>query len=184
MNDRFICHHCDKLTVVASPDGLTCESCGRSWPNAETFIEERFAHYRLDLSCIPASPGERTRFSLEGVGYQRQKRKCGEARYRCKSGLDSGLHGPYWYARNQATGRVSYIGKSLPAHVARVIDALAAQRRVIEEKRMALPGQADAMGKLLAAEALTAGDRIIIEGLRFADCLVSEPPRAQAQDGF
>ena len=118
-------------------------------------------------------------FDLEGVTYYAEGRKCGKAGCRCQSG---DLHGPYYYRRDQATGKVTYLGKVLPNQVDEARRRLAYFSRDLEVARRRLLAQAEALGRLYHRRPLTAEDRAAIRDLGFGACLVSEPPPAIAQD--
>lgn len=118
-------------------------------------------------------------FDLEGVTYYAEGRKCGKAGCRCQSG---DLHGPYWYKRDQATGKVTYLGKTLPSHLADVNRWLLWSGRDIVAAHSRLLAQAEALRRLQTRQHLTAEDRGIIRDLGFGMCLVSEPFAADTQD--
>ena len=121
------------------------------------------------------------RFELEGVTYYQQRRKCGKATCQvCQVGQG---HGPYWYSRNQGSGRVAYIGRELPHEVAEarryhdtLLGAMVAERR----RLLAL---VDALSRLIGNKPLKPGDREALAGLGYGAALVSEPALSVAQDG-
>lgn len=55
-------------------------------------------------------------FTVEGVTYVQEYRRCGRACATCDNGPG---HGPYWYAKQRVGGTVRsyYVGKQLPAGV-------------------------------------------------------------------
>lgn len=119
------------------------------------------------------------RFTLEGFTYYRQGRKCGRPGCKCAKGE---LHGPYWYKRNLESGKVSYLGRDLPQEIAAARgwhDLLAGDMR---RARLALAEAFDAVGRLLRGEALSAGDRCIIEALGLGAALVSQRDNQVTQD--
>ena len=61
------------------------------------------------------------RFELEGKIYYQQGRKCGRKTCACATG--GPLHGPYWYSREHAGGKVDYIGRELPEAVEKAREA-------------------------------------------------------------
>ena len=123
---------------------------------------------------------DRDRFELEGVTYYRQGRKCGKAACKCAGGE---LHGPYWYSRDQVSGKVQYIGKELPheitatrfAHDTLFPEMMATRRRLAE--------QFDAMARLIRNARLSLEDRAIIDDLGFGPALVCGQPPPATQDG-
>lgn len=115
------------------------------------------------------------RFTLEGQSYFQQGRKCGRPGCHCQQGQ---LHGPYWYVRDLVSGQVRYLGKELPAELAR---ARAAHQRLQDEMvrcRRALLDQARAVEHLLQCVALTPVERDILIGLQFEAALVWPEPAA------
>ena len=124
----------------------------------------------------------RERFELEGKTYYQQYRKCSKTACHCQDDGDQG-HGPYWYARDDR-GRRSYVGRDLPEDVQRAHATHERRTNEIYQARRRIADQFDAITRLLCNKALHDGDREIIETLGFADCLVSEPELAIAQDGL
>ena len=118
-------------------------------------------------------------FDLEGIAYYAEGRKCGKAVCRCQTG---DLHGPYWYRRDQSTGKVAYLGKALPDQVVEARQRLAWYSRDIETARHRLVAQAEALGRLAYHRPLTLEDRAAIQDLGFGMCLVSEPLSAGTQE--
>ena len=119
------------------------------------------------------------RFTLEGFTYYQQGRKCGRPGCKCAKGE---LHGPYWYKRNLESCKVSYLGRDLPQEIAAARgwhDLLAGDMR---RARLALAEAFDAVGRLLRGEALSAGDRCIIEALGLGAALVSQRDNQVTQD--
>jgi len=134
------------------------------------------------VSCAGRDGAEHKneRFELEGVTYYQQGRKCGKAGCRCTQGK---LHGPYWYAREQASGKVQYLGKELPAPVASarqwhevLLSEMLRRRREFTEK-------ARVLARLIGHTPLSEADRAVIVELGLGDALVSEPALAPTQDG-
>jgi len=123
--------------------------------------------------------GTEDRFTLEGFTYYQQGRKCGRAGCKCQRGE---LHGPYWYKRDLSSGAVVYVGRDLPPEIAAARgwhDLLVGDMR---RARLALAEAFDAVGRLLRGEALSAGDRCIIEGLGLGAALVSQRGNQVTQD--
>lgn len=118
-------------------------------------------------------------FDLEGVTYYAEGRKCGKAVCRCQSG---DLHGPYWYKRDQTTGKVAYLGKTLPPELDEARRRLSLFGRDIVAAHSRLLAQAEALRRLQTRQHLTAQDRAAIQDLGFGMCLVSEPLSAGTQD--
>lgn len=119
------------------------------------------------------------RFELEGTTYYQQYRKCGKSGCKCNNGEP---HGPYWFARDQTSGKVSYIGKNLPPEVTTA--RLNHDYRLTEmvKKRRELITQADALARLIRNAPLKPEDRGIVEELGFGDALVSDGSLAATQD--
>lgn len=67
-------------------------------------------------------------FTLEGVTYSQQYRKCGKTNCQTCQGGGAG-HGPYWYRRDQVSGARSYVGRELPAGVAAARQEIDRQRQ-------------------------------------------------------
>ena len=118
-------------------------------------------------------------FDLEGVTYYAEGRKCGKAVCRCQTG---DLHGPYWYRRDQTTGKVAYLGKTLPAELDEARRRLSLYGRDIVAAHSRLLDQAEALRRLQTRQHLTAQDRAAIQDLGFGMCLVSEPLSAGTQE--
>ncbi len=118
-------------------------------------------------------------FDIEGVTYYAEGRKCGKAGCRCQSG---DLHGPYWYKRDQTTGKVAYLGKTLPPELDEARRRLSLFGRDIVAAHSRLLAQAEALRRLQTRQHLTAQDRAAIQDLGFGMCLVSEPLSAGTQD--
>ena len=120
-------------------------------------------------------------FTLEGMTYSQQNRKCGKPTCQtCQS--DGPGHGPYWYRRDQASGARSYVGRELPAGVAAARQELGRQRSELTMQRDRLREQVAALGRLIAHEHLSGKDRELIAWLGFGDCLVTTPAAALTQD--
>jgi len=120
-------------------------------------------------------------FTLEGVTYGQQYRKCGKPTCKTCQGNGPG-HGPYWYGRDQVSGARSYVGRELPADVARARQELARQRSELAMQRDRLRQQAAALARLIAREPWSGKDRELIAWLGFAGCLVQSPAAALTQD--
>ena len=118
-------------------------------------------------------------FDLEGVTYYAEGRKCGKAGCRCQEGE---LHGPYWYMRDQVAGKVTYLGKTLPAELEETRRRLVLYGRDIVAAHSRLLAQAEALRRLQTRQHLTAQDRSAIQDLGFGMCLVSEPLSAGTQE--
>lgn len=119
-------------------------------------------------------------FTLEGVTYSQQYRKCGKGNCQtCQSGAG---HGPYWYRRDQMSGARSYVGRELPAGIAAARAALTRQRQELALQRDRLREQSAALARLIGREHLSGKDRELIAWLGFGDCLVQSPAAAQTQD--
>jgi hypothetical protein len=118
-------------------------------------------------------------FDLEGVTYYAEGRKCGKAVCRCQTG---DLHGPYWYRRDQSTGKVAYLGKTLPPELDEARRRLTLFADEVEKTRRRLLAQAEALRRLQTRQHLTAQDRAAIQDLGFGMCLVSEPLSAGTQE--
>ena len=112
-------------------------------------------------------------FSLEGVTYYQQGRRCGRATCKCAQGE---LHGPYWYGRDMATGKVSYIGRELPQAVERARRDY--NRLVVRMDRYIrdLSAQLEAVTKLRRYEPLTEQDRAVLRAMELGDALVQDVP--------
>jgi hypothetical protein len=119
------------------------------------------------------------RFELEGQTYFQQGRKCGKPSCKCVQGQ---LHGPYWYHRDQVSGKVKYIGRSLPVEIAAARAAHDAMLSVMVKKRRRLLEQADALARLIGHKPLRDSDRATVTALGFGACLVSEPDLHSTQD--
>ena len=115
-------------------------------------------------------------FTLEGQTYSQQYRKCGKAN--CQTCQDGAGHGPYWYRRDQLTGARSYVGRELPADVARARQELDRQRSELARQRDGLRQQAAALARLIGREHLSGRDRELIDWLGFGSCLVAMPAAA------
>lgn len=121
------------------------------------------------------------RFELEGITYYQQGRKCGKPGCACANGGPP--HGPYWYSRNQTTGKRAYIGKELPDDVAAARSAHDRLLTAMVQERRELIRQADALARLISNRSLRDGDHDIISSLGFRAALVSQTFEAGAQDG-
>ena len=116
------------------------------------------------------------RFELQGIVYYQQGRKCGKPDCACAS---RELHGPYWYSRDVAYNKVSYLGKELPGDVAKARMALTkSQARIkakiaeITDKVIQLEKQENALKLLSAGMALSSSHKAIIQKFGFRSCLV------------
>jgi len=119
------------------------------------------------------------RFDLEGMTYYQQGRKCGKPICKCVTGE---LHGPYWYARDLDNGKVTYLGRELPAEV---LAARMACDRLLPEmtkRRGELLKQYDALGRLMKGEKLWAEDKAIISLLGFSEALVYRDTAGATQE--
>ncbi len=116
--------------------------------------------------------GGYTRFEIDGQIFYQQGRKCGKNNCQCANGQQ---HGPYWYRRNQESGKVRYIGKNLSSEVVAAIEAIMADGEKIIDKRLELEEQSKALARLLAGESLSDSDCEIIKDFGFGACLVSGP---------
>lgn len=121
-----------------------------------------------------------TRFTLEGITFSSQRRRCGKSTCRCVSGDPETLHGPYWYGRFQS-GEVRYYGRSLPPAVVVAWSNMQDQRFALVERierlyddMRALQGRIDALRLLQSGGALNQKQKLWIEASGFFDCLVSE----------
>lgn len=107
------------------------------------------------------------RFTLQGVTYYQEFRRCGAAGCQCRTGGQ--LHGPYWYKR--CDGRARYVGRELPEDVTAARRALAQAEKKIWAKIEVLRGsarklseQAAALERLVRRAALSEADvRIAVE---------------------
>ena len=115
---------------------------------------------------------------VEGITYYSEHRKCGRPGCKCAGG---DLHGPYWYARD-ASGKVTYIGKTLPDEIETAHQRLTYARRDIEDARRRLLDQAEALRRLSVCDSLTKRQRATIEDFGFGYCLVSPASTAATQD--
>ena len=120
-------------------------------------------------------------FTLEGVNYSQQYRKCGKPTCAtCDNGGPG--HGPYWYARDQVTGARRYIGRELPIEVHSARQALVYQTRELARLRDLFRQEAAALDRLLGKEPLSSKDREHIERLGFGSCLVAYRGQRAPQD--
>ena len=120
-------------------------------------------------------------FTLEGVTYSQQYRRCGKPT--CATCGNGGPgHGPYWYARDQVTGARSYVGRELPIEVTSARQALNWQQPELYRLRELLRQEAAALGRLMGKEPLSTRDREHIERLGFGSCLVSGHGQRAPQD--
>lgn len=121
-------------------------------------------------------------FTLEGVNYSQQYRKCGKPTCAtCDNGGPG--HGPYWYARDQVTGARRCIGRELPIEVHSARQALVYQTRELARLRDLFRQEAAALDRLLGKEPLSSKDREHIERLGFGSCLVAYRGQRAPQDG-
>ncbi len=112
------------------------------------------------------------RFTLQGTIYYQQGRCCGRPGCKCASGRDEDLHGPYWY--KHAGGTVTYIGRELPADVARVRAAHQKMLTSMCHMQAELLDRADALGRLIRNEPLQDGDRALLERLGFGAAILGD----------
>ena len=109
------------------------------------------------------------RFTIEGVTYYQEYRKCGKANCRvCRNGRG---HGPYWYSRD-LLGRRRYVGRLLPEGVAGARRAYREMFGAMVERREQLRRELEALGSLIEAEPLSDGEREILKQLGFGAALV------------
>lgn len=108
-------------------------------------------------------------FDLEGVTYYQQGRKCNKPDCPCAAGA---LHGPYWFSRDKTSGKVTYIGRTLPEGIEKTRQAheelLPAMRGELEE----FTAKVDALTRLMHHEALSDDDYLIIRDLGFENALL------------
>lgn len=120
-------------------------------------------------------------FTLEGVNYSQQYRKCGKPT--CQTCGNGGPgHGPYWYTRDQVTGARAYVGRDLPSAVTSARQALRAQAPELARLRDLLRQEAAALDRLVHNEPLSSRDREHLARLGFGACLVTRPGGAGIQD--
>ena len=120
-------------------------------------------------------------FTLEGVNYSQQYRKCGKPT--CATCGNGGPgHGPYWYARDQVSGARRYIGRELPIEVDSARQALNWQKAELYRLRDLFRQEAAALDRLLQSEPLSTRAREHIARLGFGACLVARPAAAPTQD--
>lgn len=120
-------------------------------------------------------------FTLEGVTYSQQYRKCGKPT--CQTCQNNGPgHGPYWYARDQVSGARRYIGRELPPPLAGARQALRDETRELARLCELFRQEAAALDRLLHKEPLSTRDREHIARLGFGACLVTLPGSGQTQD--
>lgn len=129
-----------------------------------------------------------TRFTLEGVSYTAQRRKCGKQTCRCVSGDPETLHGPYWYGRDQV-GQISYYGRSLPPPVVEAWSNLQNQKPYLQSRITSLyedmrtvQAKIEALRALAVGGALDQKQKLWIEALGFYDCLVLDIEHQAQQD--
>ena len=121
-------------------------------------------------------------FTLEGVNYSQQYRKCGKPT--CQTCGNGGPgHGPYWYTRDQASGARRYIGRDLPIEVHSARQALNLQKAELYRLRDLFRQEAAALDRLVSKEPLSSKDREHIERLGFGSCLVAYRGQRAPQDG-
>ena len=120
----------------------------------------------------------RTRtLTVEGITYYSEHRKCGRPGCKCQAGQ---LHGPYWYARD-ASGAITYIGKTLPEEIEAAYHRLIYARNDIGAARRRLLDQVEALHRLSVCDSLTLRQRALVEELGFGYCLVFWPADQVAQ---
>lgn len=115
------------------------------------------------------------RFTLQGITYYQQGRKCGRASCHCAAGE---LHGPYWYSRSTLTGKLAYIGRRLPRELEEVRTAHTRLFTAMQDKRRDLLDQAAIIQRLINFEPLSAADIEFLTRIGFAQCLVSNGSRS------
>lgn len=132
-----------------------------------------------------------TQFTIEGVTYSSQFRRCGKDNCKCASGDPGDFHGPYWYRRDQL-GNVGYVGKTLPAAVVVAWANFQSQKPFLDQKITdlyedlhTLEAQIEALRLLRVGGFLNSKQRIWVEASGFFDCLVSDATGSEIliQDG-
>lgn len=108
-------------------------------------------------------------FSIEGVTYFQQGRKCNKPGCACASGL---LHGPYWFTRDH-TDKVTYLGKNLPKDVEDTREARDHMATAMQSEIDELNLKIAAVRRLMMGHALTHDDYLIVKALGFGDALLS-----------
>lgn len=108
-------------------------------------------------------------FSLEGITYFQQGRKCNKPGCACASGA---LHGPYWFTRD-TSGKVKYLGKSLPKDVEDTRLVRDSMTSTMQSEIDELQTKIAAVRRLMAGHALTHDDYLIVKDLGFGDALLS-----------
>ena len=87
------------------------------------------------------------RLYVDGWAYMQQGRRCGKPTCRCAHGE---LHGPYWYRRHRTTRRQQYLGRTLPAEIARHVAERAALAPTIQAHIAQLAADQVLLSDLLA----------------------------------
>jgi len=99
-----------------------------------------------------------------GIQYLRQTRVCNKPTCKCHEGQP---HGPYWYARSETGGPLSYIGKELPAAILKTHAAIVAAAPRINRQFSKLIWEAKALQKRAQTLEDTASElRALQEGHR------------------
>ena len=108
------------------------------------------------------------RFTLEGVAYFQQYRKCGKSGCHCQRGQG---HGPYWYKRD-AHGVVRYVGRTLPDDVAEARAGCERMAFGMMRERRRLRDELDALNGLINHRQLAGQERALLVEMGFGDALV------------
>lgn len=111
-----------------------------------------------------------TSFYLQGQRYYQQFRRCGRAGCRCVN--DDERHGPYWYRRDNATGKREYLGADLPSAVVAAYVSCKLSRRSIQADIGELRSRLAALQKLADAESLSSVNQQLLREMGYNDCLV------------
>lgn len=113
-------------------------------------------------------------FTLEGVRYYQQYRRCGKAS--CKTCSNGPGHGPYWYGRDKRTGKRFYIGRELPENITRAHEAKATLiiRMQLSTAYNEILAAKKALSKFMNEEALTKTEKKRLSRMGFGNCLVSD----------
>lgn len=119
-------------------------------------------------------------FELEGITYRQEYRKCGKAN--CRTCTEGPGHGPYWYGRDQATGKRAYHGKELAPEIRNAYHWRRRNLWRLDAYRDAAAAQLRALDRLRDAAALDAQDRRTLEALGLGACLVFGRADEPAQD--
>ena len=113
----------------------------------------------------------RESFDLGGVRFYQQFRKCGSCD-RCTNGSSFLGHGPYWYQRDKAMGKVTYIGARLPADVERVRAVFDESLELIDSQLNDYDARQRALRALRNCERLDEVQLLLIRSLGLGDCVL------------